>query len=500
MIFFQQRYVGTFAILMLGGMMGLFPLHRSLAESPVSTSVGIEDAVTRVAENVGKAVVSISSERTSRVASRRRVYISSPYGQNGFGYGGHEQLQKFFEDFFGEAPYREFKQVGLGSGVIIDKNGYILTNEHVISGADKIAVTLADGRKFIGEVKGWDKRSDLAVIQINAQDLPSVVLGNSDSLKIGQWVVAIGNPFAFALENPEPTVTVGVISAMHRSLGATPARLSDYTDLIQTDAAINPGNSGGPLVNLKGEVVGINVAIFSTSGGYQGVGFAIPVNTASRIIQRLMQGKKIYYGWLGVIVQNITDDLAAYFSLAENKGVLVSKIMADGPADVAGVKEGDVVMSVDGVAVNNVRELLTIIAKKEIGQETTLAIIRDKKKLTVPVVVGRRPEDNESVSSVDESLDNLKPDGPAQQWRGITVEDIAVSKQKGRVVGETEGVLITRIDADSMAQKAGLVPGDVILEINRQKVSSVSLYKKIAQAIKGTALVKTSRGYFIVKE
>ena len=213
-------------------------------------------------------------------------------------------------------PDRDYKQVGLGSGVIIDSSGYILTNQHVIDQADKIKVTLSDGREFKGEIKGQDARSDLAVIKIVAKDLPAVELGNSEKLRIGEWVVAIGNPFGFALEGAEPTVTVGVISALHRSLGKILSRNRDYTDLLQTDAAINPGNSGGPLVNLKGEVVGINVAIFSTSGGYQGIGFAIPINAAKRIISQLIAGKEVLYGWLGITIQDLTEDMAKYFGLS----------------------------------------------------------------------------------------------------------------------------------------------------------------------------------------
>jgi serine protease Do len=251
----------------------------------------MEDAVINVANTAGKAVVSISAERTTKVSTGRRFVYRSPFGESPF--GEDEFFRKFFDDFFGQMPEREYKQFGLGSGVIVDPQGYILTNEHVIDGADKIKVTLPDGREFKAELKGEDPRADLAIIKINAHNLPAAAWGDSDNLRIGQWVVAIGNPFGFALQNPEPTVTAGVISALHRSIGKSVGRDRDYNDLIQTDAAINPGNSGGPLVNLKGEIVGINVAIFTTSGGYQGIGFAIPSNAAKRIMSNLIQGKKI---------------------------------------------------------------------------------------------------------------------------------------------------------------------------------------------------------------
>ncbi|MDD5254616.1 MAG: trypsin-like peptidase domain-containing protein, partial [Candidatus Omnitrophica bacterium] len=309
-IWFMSGVICAAAVLCL--MPGRMQVPAQAASAVVT---GMEDAVVNVANTAGKAVVSISTEITSKSQGVRRFYFGQPFGESPF--GGND-LERFFNDFFGEIPEREYKQTGLGSGVIIDQEGYILTNEHVVRGADKITVTLSDGREFKGEVKGQDMRSDLAVIKINANSLPIASLGDSDGLRIGQWVVAIGNPFGFALENPEPTVTAGVISALHRSLGRGLSRGErDYNDLIQTDAAINPGNSGGPLVNLKGEVIGINVAIFSTSGGYQGIGFAIPVNNAKRILSRLIEGKKILYGWMGVTIQDLTGEMSSYFGLPD---------------------------------------------------------------------------------------------------------------------------------------------------------------------------------------
>ena len=323
----------------------------------------MEDAVINVANTAGKAVVSISAERTTKVSTGRRFVYRSPFGESPF--GEDEFFRKFFDDFFGQMPEREYKQFGLGSGVIVDPQGYILTNEHVIDGADKIKVTLPDGREFKAELKGEDPRADLAIIKINAHNLPAAAWGDSDNLRIGQWVVAIGNPFGFALQNPEPTVTAGVISALHRSIGKSVGRDRDYNDLIQTDAAINPGNSGGPLVNLKGEIVGINVAIFTTSGGYQGIGFAIPSNAAKRIMSNLIQGKKILYGCLGVTVQGLSEDMAKYFGLSDKNGVLVAKVLENGPAQKSGIKESDIIKQFDNKPVNNVRELLSVVGKAD---------------------------------------------------------------------------------------------------------------------------------------
>jgi serine protease Do len=329
----------------------------------------------------------------------------------------------------------------------------------------------------------------LAIIKINARNLPVANLGNSDSLKIGQWVVAIGNPFGFAMQNPEPTVTAGVISALHRSLGRSIALDRDYNDLIQTDAAINPGNSGGPLVNLKGEVVGINVAIFSTSGGYQGIGFAIPANNAKRIISRLIEGKKILYGWLGVTVQDLTDDLVKYFGLTDKNGVLVAKILENSPAQKAGIKESDCIRKFDNITINNVKELLSIVGRAEVGRKVKVEVIRDKKPLALEVVIGERPQDLEKV--------DFEAEG---KWRGLEVEDLGTQKTRRFRIEEKSGVAIIGVESNSPADAAGLMPGDVILEINKKPVKNTFDYQKIIQGLKGDALVRVSRGYFVVKE
>ncbi|MBU1998263.1 MAG: Do family serine endopeptidase [Candidatus Omnitrophota bacterium] len=461
-----------------------FSYAISLGNSP------LEDMVINVANSTGKAVVSISTEQVSKFGGTKKFYFNSPQGQDQ-SFEGDEFFRRFFEDFFGEIPEQEYRQMGLGSGVIIDAEGYILTNEHVINDADKITVTLPDGREFKGELKGKDARSDLAVIKINAHNLPVANLGDSDNLRIGQWLVAIGNPFGFALENPEPTVTVGVVSALRRSLGRTMGQDRDYTDLIQTDAAINPGNSGGPLVNLKGEVIGVNVAIFSTSGGYQGIGFAVPINKAKRIINRLIEGKKIVYGWLGVSIQDLNDDLAGYFGVNDKKGVVVVKVHKSSPAEKSGLKERDVVKAVDGAQVNNVRELQSAIGKLEVGKKIKLTIVRNKKEIFVPVEIGPRPED---VFEEKESVEVA-----SQSWRGIEVDNLDERVAKRFQLDEKLGVLIKSIKPNSPADNSGMIAPDVILEINREPVKDISGYNRITKNILGAALIKTSRGYYLLK-
>jgi len=467
------------------------PILETEVPQAAQGTIGIENAVINVANTTGRAVVSISTEYTTKIRGGRRYYFNTPFGGGDSPFGEGDPFRRFFDDFFGGMPDREFKQRGLGSGVIIDPEGYILTNEHVIRDADKITVTLSDGREFKGEIKGSDARSDLAVIKINARNLPVAALGDSDKLKIGQWVVAIGNPFGFAMQNPEPTVTAGVISALHRSLGRTLAQDKDYNDLIQTDAAINPGNSGGPLVNLKGEIVGINVAIFSTSGGYQGIGFAIPANNAKRIISRLIEGKQVLYGWLGVTVQDLNDDLAKHFGLTDKTGALVAGVVEKSPAEKAGIKEGDVIRQFDNQPTNSVRDLLNVVGKAEVGRKVKVKIIRDKKEMSIDVEIGERPQDLEKMGA--------QTAGEPGRWRGMAAADISSQNAKRFRIEASRGVVVTDIESGSQADEAGIIPGDVILEINKQSIKSVADYNKVIKDIKGDCLIRTARGYFLIK-
>ncbi len=464
-------------------------------KSPAATidTGSFESAISNVATMVGSAVVSISTETVEKPQQYSRRY-SSPFGQ---GVPEDEFFRKFFGDFFGQMPEREFRSMGLGSGVIIDSSGYILTNEHVVRDADKLTVKLSDGREFKAKVKGSDPRADLAVIKIDANNLPVVSLGDSDNLKIGQWVVAIGNPFGFALDNPEPTVTVGVVSALHRSLGRSFGRGKDYSDLIQTDAAINPGNSGGPLVNLSGEIIGINVAIFSTSGGYEGIGFAIPVNSAKRIVSKLIKGEEIEYGWLGITIQNIDQKLADYLKLETKEGVLVVNVLKDSPAQIAGIKSSDVIIEFASKKIKNTNELLKIVGQVPVGTKINIVILRDKKMQTFQVTVGKRPSEEKLVSN--EPLGQEEEEAVSQKWRGLSVKDLNESLVgRYNISPDTKGVIVAEVEPGSVADEAGILAGDVIAELNKQKVSNTADFNRIKEAVSGDCLVKTLRGYFVI--
>ncbi|MBN1353379.1 MAG: Do family serine endopeptidase [Candidatus Omnitrophica bacterium] len=453
----------------------------------------IQNAFINVADKVGGSVVTISTERTQKLEIGRPRFNLKRFGP-GSPFGGEDPFEKFFEDFFGQLPEKEFKQKGLGSGFVIDKNGLILTNYHVVDGADKINVALPDGRSFAGTVKGSDTRRDLAVIKINARDLPYAELGNSDLVQVGEWVVALGNPFGHILKSPEPTVTVGVVSALHRQI-PTPEGESGYLNMLQTDAAINPGNSGGPLCDLSGKVIGINVAIFSTSGGYQGLGFAIPINEAKTILGDLIEGKEIYYGWLGVSIQPITPEIAEYFNLPDQNGALISDILPDSPAEKAGLKEGDILTAIDGKGVNNLNDVMREIGAKKINQDVELDIIRDRVPKKIKAKIGKRPSRMEMTEGKV-----FEPTVKVEKWRGIEVADVTdeIARQLG--LTNKEGVVIIEIEPSSSFYEAGLRKGDVIREINKTKIKNLTDYKKITSEARGLVLVRTDRGYFAVKE
>lgn len=498
-----RRFVALAVVLILGILLGISisALQRQDAGGKKSAVVSggknfkdnadMCDAFTEVAASVGPAVVSISTERTQKI----RV---SPFGYSREGSPFHDEFfQRFFGDMFRNAPRElERKQAGMGTGVVIDKEGFILTNEHVISGADKITVAFPDGRKFEGAVKGSDKRSDLAIVKVNARGLPYAPLGDSDLVRTGQWVVAIGNPFGYIVDSAEPTVTAGVISALHRSL---PSRKSGYFDLIQTDAAINPGNSGGPLCDLNGEVIGINVAIFSTSGGYQGVGFAIPINLAKAVIDDLKRGRKVSYGWMGVVIQDVNEDLAKYFGLPSAEGVLISQVVEGSPAEKAGIRAGDVVVEINDKPTRETKDLIMAISRVPVGANAKVELIRDRRQISLEVKVAQIPTEEDLARMQGRELPSDER-VVVQRWRGLDVYPITDEIVMRFNIQDREGVLVVNVEPASQAYYAALKQGDIIKRVDTKKIESIQDYKEAIKGLKGDVLVYTDRGFTIVKE
>ncbi len=425
---------------------GAEPVVRPYPNAPIS--------FTELVDQVAHVVVNISSTKTVT-----REAIPHPFGPRGpfrdfFG-------DDFFERFFGQIP-RERKQRSLGSGVIIDPiKGYILTNNHVIANADQIEVRLDDGKEFEAEVVGRDPKTDLALIRtkksLGVKD--GAPLGDSDKTQVGEWVMAIGNPFGL-----ERTVTVGILSAKGRVIGAGP-----YDDFLQTDAAINPGNSGGPLFNMKGEVVGINTAIVATG---QGIGFAIPINIATQLLPQLEKGKVIR-GWLGVSIQEVTEEIAKSFSFKEAKGALVAEVVEDSPAEQGGLERGDIIISFDGKDVTAPNELQKIVANTTPEKRVKVKVIRNGKTRTLNVKVGTMPDElpvtaRTITTDLGLAVQNLTPE-LAEQFNWPRDE---------------KGVLITGVEPGSPGAEAGLRRGDLVKEINRKVVENTEDYQQVLQGAK----------------
>jgi serine protease Do len=345
-----------------------FNCKKKKGESEI---IGFPQSFADLAEKVKPAVVNISTTTTVRIPGNPFRHFFGPEEEGPFG--------DFFNRFFGDIPDRELKQQSLGSGFIIDKDGYIITNNHVVEGADEIKVKLADGREFKAKVVGRDSKTDLALIKISSlfKDLPVLLLGDSDKIRVGDWVLAIGNPFGL-----EHTVTQGIISATGRAIGAGP-----YDNFLQTDAPINPGNSGGPLINLKGEVIGINSAIVATG---QGIGFAIPSNMAKTVISQLKEKGKVTRGWIGVSIQSVTPEIAQSFGLKEPTGVLIADVVLGSPADMAGIKRGDIIVTFDGKEIKNMSDLPINVAGTPVGKNIDISIIRNGKKININLKVTER--------------------------------------------------------------------------------------------------------------
>ncbi len=371
-----------------------------------------------------------------------------------------------------------------GSGVIIDKDGYIVTNNHVVGDAEEVQVRLLDKRKFTGKVVGRDPDTDLAVVKIESKAaLPTVPLGDSTQVKVGQWVVAVGNPFGL-----EHTLTVGVVSALKREN----VNLSRYEDFIQTDASINPGNSGGPLFNIKGEVIGINTAIINFA---QGIGFAIPSKMVQDIYPQLIAKGRVSRGWLGVGIQTVTEELASQFNLDKEEGVLVNEVFDGEPAQKAGIQPGDIILKVDNALVDTPTSLAKAVAALTPGKAATLKILRNGEPKDLSVVLSERKDESETPEVV--------PVKTPESILGLTIEDITKDAADRFKLKDTQGVIVTKVETDSLADRGGLKEGDVIKEINRRAIADSGDFRKASEGLKAedgvlVRIIREQRGLFIV--
>jgi serine protease Do len=447
--------------------------------APFSKPEMVPSNFSELAEKARPGVVNVRTVKTIKGGGRVfRHFFGDPFG------GRRGPFDEFFGPFSENEPQQEFKQRSLGSGFIMDREGYIVTNNHVIEDADEIVVRLANEKEFNAKVVGRDSKTDLALIKIqDAKDLIPLEMGDSDKLQVGTWVAAIGSPFGL-----EQTVTAGIVSAKGRIIGSSP-----YDEFIQTDASINPGNSGGPLLNMEGEVVGINTAIIASG---QGIGFAIPINLAKGIVSQLKEGGEVTRGWLGVGIQDLTGELADYYGLKDQKGVLVTQVFKDDPADKAGIRVNDIVTAIDGQPVTTGRELSKIVASTAVGKKTRIDFLRDGKPKNVTVTLTKRVEDEERM---------IRPASDESDEIGIRIKDLSpeIARQFG--LGEEDaGVLITQVKEGSKADKAGITPGDIIKEVNHKAVANTAEYVELMKNTKkgdeiSMLLKRRNSGYVAVK-
>jgi serine protease Do len=457
-IVYRNKIIGLLILSCVISFFFAFALTGNISETNASAAPSVAQLVPESFSDIAKkarpSVVNISTTQVIKSRTFVQRPFQSPFGDN-------DPFGEFFERFFGDRmPREDQRTTSLGSGLILDKEGYILTNNHMVESAHEIKVIFSDKREFKAEIIGRDPKTDIALIKIEgAKDLEPLTLGDSEKLEVGDWVVAIGNPYG--LEN---TVTAGIVSAKYRQIGT-----SSYDNYIQTDASINRGNSGGPLLNTKGEVIGINTAIFSRTGENIGIGFAIPINTAKDLLPQLKKGK-VVRAWLGVIIQSITQDLKDALNLKDIKGALVADVIKDGPAEKAGFKRGDVIVAFDGKEIKESNDLPLIVSTTPVGEKVHVDILRDGKKMTLQAKLGELPEEEELAIAGRET-----PSGPSL---GMSVQELNPELARRYGITDTEGLIIVRVDANSAAYEANLRVGDVIIEVDKEPMKDIGQYNR----------------------
>ena len=432
-----------------------------------------------IAKKVSDEVVNIQVVTTTKLDGQDfHQFFQSPWGQD-------DPRNDFFERFFGPSVPREYKQNSLGSGIIVGKDGTIVTNNHVVENADEIKVLLKNGKEYQATIVGRDPNTDIAVIKIEPDEpLTAAELGDSDALEVGEWVLALGSPFGY-----EQTLTAGIISAKGRVIGA-----GNYDDFLQTDASINPGNSGGPLINMEGQVIGINTAI---AGVGTGIGFAIPVNMAKNVIEQLKSHGEVTRGWLGVSIQPLSDELAEYYGVKNKKGAYVAGVEPGDPADKAGIQAKDIIVEINGKQVEDPRDLTRMVADIPVGDLAEVVVLRDGKSNKIKVKIGKR--DDELIASRNKPGSTA----PTQNALGIRVEEITPDMANRYNLPETGGVIVSSLSPDGKAAKAGLQSGDIIKEINHEEITSLSDYNRVMDSIKEdttiSMFIRRAAGYQVIK-
>ena len=473
----KKLKVCIMTLIFVGFFMATNFIYLSDVEAKTETGLIAPGSFSDLAARMSSAVVNIRTVKTIKGGGRVfRQFRPGPNGRN-------DPFREFYDKFFGERDQREFKQRSLGSGFVIDKKGFIVTNNHVIENADKIKVKLKDGKEFDAEIVGRDPNTDLALIKIESPNgLPVIELGDSNALKVGEWVVAIGSPFGL-----EHTVTAGIVSAKGRVIGSGP-----YDDFIQTDASINPGNSGGPLIDMAGKVVGINTAIIASG---QGIGFAVPINMAKQIIEQLKESGEVSRGWLGVGIQPLNKEMAEYYGIKDGKGALVVEAFPDHPAYKAGIRSKDIIIELNGMTIENSRDLTRKIAAIPVGSTADIKVLREGKARTFEVVIAKRD---------DKKMFAKGPRKEQESDLGIRVSKITPDMAQRFGIKEAEGVLVLGVEAESKVAGAGVLVGDIIKEINHRPVNTVEEYNSAVNNInKGDVIslfiMRRNAGFLIVK-
>ena len=447
----------------IGRLVLLFLVVSSALILPTKNARSAPETFADLAESQGPTVVNVYTTQTVKSSSSPHRFLFPDNKDI------PEQFRRFFDFPFGNngpAPQREYKRTSLGSGVITSADGYILTNNHVVKDADEINVRLSTFEEYEAKIIGRDAKTDLALIKIEPKNsLPFVTFGDSDKLRVGDWVIAIGNPFGL-----EQTVTAGIVSAKGRSIGN-----EGFGNFIQTDASINPGNSGGALFNLQGEMVGVNTAIFSQSGGNIGIGFAIPVNMANNVLNQLKEKGTVVRGWLGVMIQQVTPELAKNFGMERPIGALIGEVNPGSPAEAGGIKQGDIIIEFNGKVVLQMSMLPAMVAQTPVGSEASIILVRNGKEQNITVKIGALEEDTASLDM---------PENDQGSELGLTVQKITPELAENLEVEANKGLLVASVEPGSTAAEAGLQRGDIIVEINKEPISEKSAYNKLLKTAK----------------